>query len=527
MPRNRWFTASSPARPARAAFALVVSGTLVLTACGGGSGGGSTAGSGSGSGGTGDGVLTLGLENTLPGWDWRKQITAGHVSLEWRPVYDTLLRLQVDGEVVPNAAEEFSYNEDKTVLTLKLREGMTFSDGAPVDAAAAKFSMDNFRDGGGVDSSRLRGVSIDVVDDLTFTMTLPGPNPGIVAQLGGSAGQLVSPATLDNPATLDTQPIGSGPYTLNTAETVVGSKFVFDRNPDYWNPEDFPYDKVEFLVMPDETAQLNALASGQIDGAELSLASVQQAESSGSHVESFPNVWSGLYIIDRAGTKIPALGDVRVRQAINMVFDREAIVKAIWNGQGSANASIFGPTTEGYDEELATYYDYDVEAAKKLMADAGYADGFDVTIPEVENYNQEYTAIVVQQLGELNIRATPVAVPRQESIPRIVGGEFPIFAYKLPVNPEVDQVTNYVRPNGSFNPLKSQDPALDELLAKWYVAEPEEAGPIYKDINKFLVENAWFAPFGNPDVTWAFNDSVTISGTIGTLPPLYVFQPFE
>jgi peptide/nickel transport system substrate-binding protein len=527
VPRNRWFTASSPARPARAAFALVVSGTLVLTACGGGSGGGSTAGSGSGSGGTGDGVLTLGLENTLPGWDWRKQITAGHVSLEWRPVYDTLLRLQVDGEVVPNAAEEFSYNEDKTVLTLKLREGMTFSDGAPVDAAAAKFSMDNFRDGGGVDSSRLRGVSIDVVDDLTFTMTLPGPNPGIVAQLGGSAGQLVSPATLDNPATLDTQPIGSGPYTLNTAETVVGSKFVFDRNPDYWNPEDFPYDKVEFLVMPDETAQLNALASGQIDGAELSLASVQQAESSGSHVESFPNVWSGLYIIDRAGTKIPALGDVRVRQAINMVFDREAIVKAIWNGQGSANASIFGPTTEGYDEELATYYDYDVEAAKKLMADAGYADGFDVTIPEVENYNQEYTAIVVQQLGELNIRATPVAVPRQESIPRIVGGEFPIFAYKLPVNPEVDQVTNYVRPNGSFNPLKSQDPALDELLAKWYVAEPEEAGPIYKDINKFLVENAWFAPFGNPDVTWAFNDSVTISGTIGTLPPLYVFQPFE
>jgi peptide/nickel transport system substrate-binding protein len=525
VPRNRWFTAMSPARRARGAVALIVSGSLLLTACGGDSGG--AGGSGTGSGDTGDGVLTLGLENTLPGWDWRKQITAGHVSLEWRPVYDTLLRLQVDGTVVPNAAEEFSYNEDKTVLTLKLREGMTFTDGKPVNAEAAKFSLDNFRDGGGVDSRRLTGVTVEVVDDLTFTMTLPAPNPGIVTQLGGSAGQLVSPATLDNPATLDTQPIGSGPYTLNTGETVVGSKFVFDRNPNYWNAADFPYDKIEFLVMPDESAQLNALASGQIDGAEISLASVQQAESSGSHVEAFPNVWSGLYIIDRAGAKIPALGDVRVRQAINMVFDRGAIVKAIWNGHGIPNASIFGPTTEGYTEELANHYRFDVEAAKKLMAEAGYADGFDVTIPEVETYNQEYTAIVVQQLAELNIRATPVSVPRQESIPRIVGGEFPIFAYKLPVNPEVDQVTNYVRPEGPFNPLKNQDPALNELLAQWAVADPEEAGPIYQQINKFLVENAWFVPFGNPDVTWAFNDTVTISGTIGTLPPLYVFRPFE
>jgi peptide/nickel transport system substrate-binding protein len=524
VPRNR----RSTTRGVRGAVGLIVTGTLVLTACGGNSGGGSGSGSGSGtgSGDTGDGVLTLGLENTLPGWDWRKQITAGHVGLEWRPVYDTLLRTNPDGSVEPNAAEEFTYNEDKTVLTLKLREGMTFTDGAPVNAEAAKASLEGFRDGGGVDSGRLRGITVEVVDDMTVTLTLPAPNPGLISQLGASAGQLVSPATLTSP-TLDTEPIGSGPYTYNSAESVVGSKFVFDRNPDYWNPEDFPYDKVEFQVMPDETAQLNALASGQIDGAEISLASVQQAESSGGHVETFPNVWSGIYFTDRAGAKIPALGDVRVRQAINMVFDREAIVQAIWNGQGAPNASIFGPETSGYDEELTTYYDYDVEAAKQLMEEAGYADGFDVTIPEVENYNQEYTAIVVQQLAELNIRATPVSIPRQESIPRIVGGEFPMFAYKLPVNPEVEQVTNYVRPQGSFNPLRNEDPELNELLAQWSVADPEEAGEIYQQINQFLVENAWFAPFGNPDVTWAFNDTVTVSGTIGTTPPLFAFQPFE
>jgi len=525
MARTRRYTASRRARGARAAIGLLVSGALVLTACGGGSG--DDGGSGSGSGDTGDGVLTLALENTLPGWDWRKQISSGPSSLEWRPVYDTLLRTQVDGVVVPNAAEEFSYNEDKTVLTLTLHEGMTFTDGAPVDAEAVKFSLEGMRDGGGPDSSRLKGITVDVVDDLTVTLTLPAPDPGLTTNLGGSSGLLVSPATLDDPATLDTQPIGSGPYTLNTAETVVGSKFVYDRNPDYWNPDDYAYDKIEFLVMPEETAQLNALASGQIDGAEISLASIEQAEASGSHVERFPNIWSGLMFLDRDGEKVPALGDVRVRQAINMVFDREAIVKAIWNGYGTANPQISSATTAGYQDDLLDHYDYDVEAAKELMADAGYADGFDIVLPEVVGFNDEYTAIVVQQLGLLNIRAEMTPVTRQETVSRLLGGEFPMFVYQMPVNPVVAQVANYVRPGAAFNPLRNEDPELNELLAEWTVADQDEADEIYQQLNEFLVENAWFAVFGNPDVPWAFNDTVTISGTLYNTPPLYALQPVE
>ncbi|MET9994988.1 ABC transporter substrate-binding protein [Streptomyces mutabilis] len=490
---------------------------LLLSACGGSS---DNAG---GSGGNSDDVLSLALENTLPGWDWRKQISAGHVGLEWRPVYDTLLRTQTDGTVVPNAAEKYSYNADKTVLTLKLREGMKFTDGAPVDAEAAKFSLEGFRDGGGADSLRLAGVKVRVVDDLTLTLTLPAPNPALISYLGGSCGQLVSPASLDSP-TLATKPIGSGPYVLNTRETVTGSKFVFNRNPDYWNPDDFPYDKVEFLVMADETAQLNALSTGQIDGAEISLGSIERAKSTGLHVDSFPNVWSGLFFLDRAGSKIPALGDVRVRKAINMVFDRPAIAEGIWNGNGVANSQTYGPISPAFQEDLLDYYPYDIKAAQRLMKEAGYADGFSITLPEVDHYNNEYSAIAVQQLAELNIRAKVVSVPRQESITRILGGEFPMFVYKMPVNPEAEQVSNVLGPKGAFNPYHSEDPALTKLLAKWKVADGEQAKKIYQDINRFLVEQAWFAPFGNPDLPWAFNGSTSISGTLGTTPPLYAFK---
>jgi peptide/nickel transport system substrate-binding protein len=514
-------TATLTTRGVRGAVALLTTGTLVLTACGGDSGDGGEAESGSGA--AGDGVLTLALENTPSGWDWRKQITAAHSGLVWRPVYDTLLRTRVDGIVEPNAAEDFSYNEDKTVLTLTLREGMTFTDGAPVDAEAAKFALENFRDGGGPDSPRLTGVTVDVVDDLTLTVTLPRPDPAFTSFLGGAPGALVSPATLESP-TLDTEPIGSGPYTLNVDETVTASSLVFERNPDYWNPDDFPHDEVEILVMADETAQLNSLASGQIDGAEINLGSIGRAESSGLHVESFPNVWSGLMLLDRAGTMVPALGDVRVRQAINMVFDREAIAASIWNGNGLANPQVFGPTTSGYQEDLLDYYDYDVEGAKQLMNEAGYADGFDIMLPDIGGYTDEYTAITVQQLALLNIRAQVVPVPRTESTARILKGEFPIFAWKMSVSPEVGLVSNLLTPNGSYNPFNSEDPELNELLAEWSVADQDETAEIYQQINEFVLENAWFAPFGNPAVLWAFNETTTISGTLGSTPPLFEFE---
>ncbi|MEV8230576.1 ABC transporter substrate-binding protein [Streptomyces sp. NPDC079167] len=518
VPRNWWFPASSPTRGLRGTAGLVVGGLFFLSACGGG--GSSNVGS---SGGGSDGVLRLALENTLPGWDWRKQISAGHTGLEWRPVYDTLLRTQSDGTVTPNAAEKYSYNDDKTLLTLKLREGMKFTDGAPVDAKAAKLSLEGFRDGGGSDSLRLGGVKVRVVDDLTLTLTLPAANPALISYLGGSSGQLVSPASMDSP-TLATKPVGSGPYVLNTRETVTGSKLVFNRNPDYWNPGDFAYDKLEFLVMADETAQLNALSTGQIDGAEISLGSIERAKSSGLHVKSFQNLWSGLFFLDRAGAKIPALGDVRVRKAINMVFDRPAIAEGIWNGNGKANSQTYGPPSVAYQEDLLKYYPYDIEAARKLMKEAGYADGFSVVLPEVDHYNDEYSAIAVQQLAELNIRAKVVSVPRQESIPRILGGEFPMFVYKMPVNPEAEQVSNVLGPKGAFNPYHSADPGLTKLLEKWKVADGDEAADIYKQINRFLVENAWFAPFGNPDSPWAFNGSTTITGTLGTTPPLFAFK---
>jgi peptide/nickel transport system substrate-binding protein len=212
-----------------------------------------------------------------------------------------------------------------------------------------------------------------------------------------------------------------------------------------------------------------------------------------------------------------------VRQAINMVFDREAIAQAIWNGHGLPSAQMFPPTVSGHQEDLTDYYEYDVAGAKKLMEDAGYADGFDVVLPEIVGYQDEYTTIAVQQLAELNIRATVLPVVRADSVPRILSGEFPMFVYKLPANPEVSTVASYVAPTAGFNPLRNEDPELNELLAEWRLADADDAEGIYQDINTWLVENAWFAPFGQPDVPWAFNDCVSITGTLGGTPPLHAF----
>lgn len=146
---------SGPRRPApRRRLKRLVQGVAVLAAtsmlvaaCGGGSSEKDSTG----------GTLTLGVDVAPRSWDPAQQVSAGTGVVLWQPVYDTLLKYAPDGSIEPNAAESFSYNEDRTALTLKLRDGMTFTDGAAVDAAAAKASLEHMRDSAGPDSVRLAG----------------------------------------------------------------------------------------------------------------------------------------------------------------------------------------------------------------------------------------------------------------------------------------------------------------------------------------------------------------------------------
>jgi len=199
-------------RPGVALAALATTAALVLAGC---SAGGSGSGDHATAGGTAKGgTLTIGTVVDVKSFD-PAQSHIGHYVQYDQAVYDSLLRRKPDGTLVPMLATKWSYNSDKTVLTLTLRKGVKFSDGTALDANAVKVNLDRFRTGNGPDASTLAQVeSVEAKDPTTVVITLKAPDPALLDYLGNADGFIASPKAIEA-GKIATTPVGSGPYTLD------------------------------------------------------------------------------------------------------------------------------------------------------------------------------------------------------------------------------------------------------------------------------------------------------------------------
>ncbi|HEU4808382.1 MAG TPA: ABC transporter substrate-binding protein, partial [Homoserinimonas sp.] len=426
----------------------------------------------------------------------------------WMPLYDTLLVRAPNLEIKPGIATEWSYNDDNTELTMKLREGVEFTDGTPLDAEAVKANLVAFRDGGGGESYFLAMLEeVEIIDPTTITLHLSVQEPNLLLNLTGTGGVLFSPADLasDDKAAV---PAGSGPYVQDTDRTTVGSVYTYVRNPDYWNPEAYPFDELVLRPMVDVAARVNALKSGEVDGAAIPATSAAEVEASGLTLTTGVANWAGLHLVDREGALVPALADVRVRQAINMVFDRESIVEHVLNGYGTPNNQMFSVENDAYLPDESDRYPFDVDAAKELMAEAGYADGFSMTIPAIIGSHDAITPIVTQQLGLLGITTEVVPMQFGDFINEVFAQKYPMFYLTHPaLNARFDIVAE-VAPNALWNVFKTEDPELTALIETAKSGSLEEQHEANQKIGQFVLDNAWFAPWAQPNVVYAMNDSI-------------------
>lgn len=440
-------------------------------------------------------TLTLALSTTPPSLDPALQSSAGDPTWRWHAVYDTMLHCDQDGKVWPGAAESFELSDDATALTMILRDGMTFSDGSPVDSAAVKASIEHMQNGGGTDAGRVAGMTITTPDDTTVVLTAPVPTGQLPTFMCFAPGIVASPAQLDSES-VGTDVISSGPYTLAEEKTTTGSVYTYVKRDDYWDADNYPYENLVLKVMPDVNARLNALQAHEIQGAAIDQASAKQAESAGLHViRNFSSV-NGLAIADRAGDMVPALGDVRVRQAINMVFDRDAIAEGLFSGDATPTTQIFTPNESAFQESLDEKYPFDVEKAEALMAEAGYADGFTVQIPNQVNddgSSNKVNPMIVQQLALLNITVDEVQVSGPNAYDRILGGEFPMFHVWLGTADSLFDVAQSLLPESIWNVQHSADPELQPLLDKAQTLQGDAAAGNFQAINEYVVDQAWYA----------------------------------
>ncbi len=453
----------------------------------------------------------------------RDKIEIGNRLAYWAPVFETLLTIMPDGSIQPNLATEWSYNDDNTELTLKLREGVSFTDGTPFDAEAVRANFEALRIGTGQNVWMVQSIeSYEIVSPSEIVVHLSEPDPALVRNLTLVAGAMASPASLGTEEAANV-PVGTGPYTYDTEESVVGRQYVYQRNPDYWNPEDFPFDTMTIAPMTDLSARINALKSGQVDVAAGETISVADAKANGFNVTTNPVNWQGIFLADRDGTMNPAIADLRVRQAINMAFDQKSILTYVEQGYGVLSDQVFPETSISYDPELTNYYPYDPERARALLKEAGYGDGLTVTMPEAPQFAQYYP-IIEQQLNDVGIEVNWVRVSPDALISDLTNGRFGVFFFRLGNQSDWGDLLKLAFEDSAWNPLGATTPEMQDLLATAQNASEADRPAAFQAVNRYLVENAWYAPWYRPesiDITAPDVVEQPIPGNVVTFPEFY------
>ena len=293
-------------------------------------------------------------------------------------VFDTLLQITPEG-FVPRLAEKWEAVEDGWIFYL--RKGVVFHDGTPFNAEAVKFNADRLVFGNNRQSSKWRAVeSTEIIDEYTVKFVTKGPpSYQLLGNLvHGAAGAMQSPKAVE----AGEFPVGTGPFIF--VEWIQGEKIIMEKNPDYWM-EGKPYiDRVEVQVIPDPATRVLKLEAGEVDFI------VRVPPADASRIKQKPNLV--VYNPPSPGWRYIGLStlyepfqDKRVRQALNYAIDRKAIAEKLLLGIALPLTSPIGSAMWSHIDLPG--YEYNPEKAKELLADAGYADGFDVTMIASEGMN--------------------------------------------------------------------------------------------------------------------------------------------
>jgi peptide/nickel transport system substrate-binding protein len=435
-------------------------------------------------------------------------------------VYDTLLHTNSDAEITEGVADKWEYNGDLTELTLHIREGQKFTNGEALDADAVVASLNVSRKGPSTATNLTAVTDVKATDESTVVLTLSAPDAALIPNLADVAGAVGAPEVLTaESSTLE--PVGSGPYSLDKS-SVAGSNYVLKKNPDNWDADSYPFETVKFQIIADPTAITNAMQAGQLDYVGLTSPDQVTQFPSPKFTTGYNNATGlgVLWLADREGTVIPALKDVRVRQAINLALDRESIAAKLQAGSLHPTEQVVNPNGGAWSDELNETYSYNVQEAKSLMAEAGYADGFAVTMPSTF-LSTAYEPALSQQLGEIGIKVTWETVPFQDFLTKVFSQNYGMYfmfnAFRSADSVDVKGATTAI-----FNPFNSTSPEFEGLMAKANASQSPDA---FDAVNEYFVKEAWFAPIFYTAGPYVVSDKVTYTPAKTFYPSLKMWAP--
>lgn len=413
----------------------------------------------------------------------------------WHAIFDELTLVTPNGDTKPKLAESWK-NLDKTTWQFKLRPGIKFSNGELFNAAAAKATYDwLLTDIGkatimGKDALKIIA-STRVIDDLTIEIKTVGPNPITAKQL--SFFSIVAPKAWQDMGIeeFSRNPEGTGPYKIQ--EFKPGSAIAV-ANPGSWTKR-ADVDRIQFTVLPEPGARTAAVISDQVDIDVLTgQDSFPQLEAAGVKIFKYPSGRTlGLTIVS---TKGGPMADVRVRQAANYAVNKQAIVDAVYGGDGQPASQSATSNSFGFNHDLKPY-SYDPEKARQLLAEAGFPNGgVEMEIQAITTSTERalvYQA-AVQDLNKAGFKAVLISQTFPDWLKHWLAGTWPYEAFGF--GTDLTGVLDAGRAFNAFVSCKKDPPfycneaEMPLVAAQAVEFDVEKRRKILQDLLKMNSENA-------------------------------------
>jgi peptide/nickel transport system substrate-binding protein len=410
---------------------------------------------------------------------------------------DKLFDIDEKLNIVPQLALSHETSADGKEMTIKLRPNVKFHDGEPFDAEAAKFSLErhltfptSFR------KPELATVDhVDVVDPLTIKLVLKTPFSPLIAQLTDRAGMMVSPkAVREAGDKFGLHPVCAGPYKF--VERVQQDRIVFEKFAGYWNKDNVFIDRVVFLPIVDATVRLANLKSGGLDLIERLLATDikdVRADSKLKLSTALELGYFGLTInINKDKAKAPLSQSEKVRQALDLSIDREAINQVVFNGEFTPGNQWVSPEHPYYQKAFPVR-GRDIAKAKALMKEAGAALPVAVDLMVPKGAENEAVAQVLQSMAveagfDLKIRVIEFAT----SFKQAQAGEFQAFliGWSGRIDPDGNAYV-FLHDKAPQNDGGYSNPEADKALEEArLVTDPAQRKAIYEKLTKVVLNDA-------------------------------------
>lgn len=447
-----------------------------------------------------------------------------------RLIMDGLFGFDDEMKIIPLLAESYEANEDATEYVIHLRQGISFSDGTPLNAEAAKANFDRWGDKelGLKRTTLLCNVlkSTEAVDEYTVKVTLTEPFGAFVATLAHPACVLMSPQVIEQgKEACAERPVGTGQYLFK--EWIAGDHTTVTLNKDWWgyDPEicggkalaepDAGFQSITFRPVGENASRVAMLQSGEADF--IWPVPTESMETLAADENVYVGADEGIVVRYMfMNTQKAPFNDVRVRQAMNYAIDKDAYIAVVKNGLASKATSILGPATQHYKRNEP--YAYDLEKARKLLTDAGYPDGFETSlICTTTTSDLKQCEFIQQQLAQagitVNINSMEKAIVSEKvESAEGPGSEAEVDMYMSGWSSSTGDADWGIRPvlaresepPKSYNISYFENEEMDGFLyAALETADEEKRAELYAKAQDIIWEECPVVFFANDYNTWA------------------------